>query len=100
MTISKNSIRYKLYKSFAIVLAMVLLLFIANYLAVRREHNAKAASAQAMTLKEATGKIRFQMMQNRTADNRIKNSVTVAQFISVLELIANVWRRTVTSRNF
>jgi len=65
MTISKNSIRYKLYKSFAIVLAMVLLLFIANYLAVRREHNAKAASAQAMTLKEATGKIRFQMMQNR-----------------------------------
>jgi len=68
MTISKNSIRYKLYKSFAIVLAMVLLLFIANYLAVRREHNAKAASAQAMTLKEATGKIRFQMMQNHCLD--------------------------------
>src|ERR1041385_7186594 len=65
MTIGKNSIRYKLYKSFAIVLSMVVLLFCANYLAVQREHSAKAASAQAMTLKEATGKIRFQMMQNR-----------------------------------
>ena len=65
MTVSKDSIRYKLYKSFAIVLAMVVLLFCANYLAVQREHSSKAASAQAMKLKEATGKIRFQVMQNR-----------------------------------
>ena len=65
MNISKNSIRYKLYKSFAIVLAMVLLIFIVNYWAMQREHGTKEASAQAKTLKEATGKIRFQMMQNR-----------------------------------
>src|SRR6266496_1885071 len=65
MMISKQSIRYKLYKSFAIVLSMVLLLFFANYFAVQREHSAKAASTQAMQLAEATDKIRFQMMQNR-----------------------------------
>jgi len=65
MTIRKNTIRYKLYKSFAIVLSMVVLLFVVNYAAVRREQSAKAEYKQAMLLAEATDKIRFQMMQNR-----------------------------------
>src|SRR5580765_2053955 len=65
MTIHKNTIRYKLYKSFAIVLSMVVLLFVVNYVAVRREQGAKGEYKQAMLLAEATDKIRFQMMQNR-----------------------------------
>ena len=65
MTIRKNTIRYKLYKSFAIVLSMVVLLFVVNYVAVRREQSAKGEYQQAMLLEEATDKIRFQMMQNR-----------------------------------
>ena len=64
MTISKNSIRYKLYKSFAIVLAMVLLLFAVNYVAVQRERSARDSSTQAMKLQEAQDKIRFQTVQN------------------------------------
>jgi methyl-accepting chemotaxis protein len=65
MTISKTSIRYRLYKSFGIVLFMVLVLFVINYTAMLRERSAKEASTQAMLLAEATDKIRFQMMQNR-----------------------------------
>src|SRR5882724_3163477 len=65
MTIGKNSIRYRLYKSFGIVLSMVLVLFVVNYFAVQRQTSAKDASTQAMLLAEATDKIRFQMMQNR-----------------------------------
>jgi methyl-accepting chemotaxis protein len=65
MTISKNTIRYRLYKSFGIVLSMVLVLFVVNYFAVQREHSAKAASTQALQLAEATDKVRFQIMQNR-----------------------------------
>jgi methyl-accepting chemotaxis protein len=53
MTIGK-----KLYWSFGFTLGMVLLLFVVNYLAVRREHAAKA-------LADATNAVRFQMMQNR-----------------------------------
>ena len=47
MTIHKNTIRYKLYKSFAIVLSMVVLLFVFNYVAVRREQSAKGEYKQA-----------------------------------------------------
>jgi methyl-accepting chemotaxis protein len=65
MTISKTSIRYRLYKSFGIVLFMVVILFVVNYTVVRREQSAKAEYTQAMLLAEATDKIRFQMMQNR-----------------------------------
>ncbi len=65
MTISKTSIRYRLYKSFGTVLFMVLVLFIVNYVAVRREQGANAEYKQAMLLTEATDKIRFQVMQNR-----------------------------------
>src|SRR5262245_11510814 len=64
MTISKTSIRYRLYKSFGIVLFMVLLVFIVNYIAVRREQGTNSDYKQAMTLDEATNKIRFQIAQN------------------------------------
>jgi methyl-accepting chemotaxis protein len=60
MTIGK-----KLYISFGAVLAMVLVLFLVNYLAVQREHNAKAAASQALERAESTDKIRSQLMQNR-----------------------------------
>src|SRR5271156_6557184 len=53
MTIAK-----KLYVNFGIILAMVMLLFLVNWSAVRREHAAKA-------LADATNAVRFQMMQNR-----------------------------------
>ncbi|MGA9039136.1 MAG: methyl-accepting chemotaxis protein [Terriglobales bacterium] len=53
MTISK-----KLYLNFGAVLAMVIVLFLVNLIAVEREHSAKAAYA-------STNKIQFQMMQNR-----------------------------------
>ena len=53
MTISK-----KLYLNFGAVLAMVIVLFLINLLAVEREHAAKAAYG-------TTNKIQFQMMQNR-----------------------------------
>jgi len=55
----------KLYLNFGAILAMVIVLFLVNILAVQREHNAKAAASQAMNLAEATDKIRFQMLQNR-----------------------------------
>jgi methyl-accepting chemotaxis protein len=60
MTIGK-----KLYLNFGIILAMVIVLFLVNIIAVQREHSAKAASSTALELADATNKIRFQMMQNR-----------------------------------
>ncbi len=60
MTIGK-----KLYWSFGAGLVMVVVLFFINMIAVRREHQAKAAAAQALELAGATDKVRFQMMQNR-----------------------------------
>ncbi len=60
MTIGK-----KLYVSFGVVLATVVMLFAINLAAVYREHSAKAAASQALQLADATDKIRFQMMQNR-----------------------------------
>jgi methyl-accepting chemotaxis protein len=60
MTIGK-----KLYMSFAFILGMVLLLFVVNWVAVQREHAAKAAAAASLELADATNAIRFQMMQNR-----------------------------------
>jgi methyl-accepting chemotaxis protein len=53
MTIGK-----KLYMNFGIILAMVLVLFLVNWLAIRREHGAKE-------LADATNQASFQMMQNR-----------------------------------
>jgi methyl-accepting chemotaxis protein len=55
----------KLYVNFGAVLAMVLVLFLVNLIAVRREHSAKAAASQALGLADATDAVKFQMMQNR-----------------------------------
>jgi methyl-accepting chemotaxis protein len=60
MTIGK-----KLYVSFGIVLTTVVFLFIVNWFAVHREHDAKAAAAASLELADATNTVRFQMMQNR-----------------------------------
>jgi len=54
----------KLYVSFGAVLVMVVVLFAVNLVAVYREHSAKASASQPAT-RDATDKIRFQMMQNR-----------------------------------
>src|ERR1022692_5241177 len=55
----------KLYLNFGAVLAMVVVLFLVNLVAVQREHSAKAAASQALQMAATTDKIRFQMMQNR-----------------------------------
>ena len=60
MTIGK-----KLYMNFGFILTMVVALFLANWLAVRREHDAKNAAQQSQDLAKATNAVRFQMMQNR-----------------------------------
>ena len=60
MTIGK-----KLYLNFGAVLAMVVVLFLINLIAVQREHSAKAAASQALQMAATPDKIRFQMMQNR-----------------------------------
>jgi methyl-accepting chemotaxis protein len=60
MTISK-----KLYLNFGAVLAMVVVLFLVNLIAVQREHSAKSAAQQSMEMSDTTDHVRFQMMQNR-----------------------------------
>ncbi|HXY15236.1 MAG TPA: HAMP domain-containing methyl-accepting chemotaxis protein [Terriglobales bacterium] len=55
----------KLYVNFGAVLAMVVVLFLVNLVAVQREHSAKAAASQALKMAETTDKVRFQIMQNR-----------------------------------
>ena len=60
MTIGK-----KLYVNFGAVLAMVVVLFLVNMLAVQREHAAKSAASQSLASAEATDAVRFQIMQNR-----------------------------------
>jgi methyl-accepting chemotaxis protein len=60
MTIGK-----KLYVNFGAVLAMVVVLFLVNLVAVQREHSAKAAASQALKMAETTDKVRFQIMQDR-----------------------------------
>jgi methyl-accepting chemotaxis protein len=60
MTIGK-----KLYMNFGIILAMVVVLFLVNLLAVQREHSAKEGAAASLKLTDNTNAVRFQMMQNR-----------------------------------
>ncbi len=60
MTIGK-----KLYISFGIILATVLLLLAINLVAVQREHDTKAAAQRSIEMADATSTVRFQMMQNR-----------------------------------
>src|SRR5260221_5687344 len=59
------SISKKLYRSFALVLAMVVVLFLVTLVAVQREHSAKAAAAQTLDMQDNSNKVRSQMMQNR-----------------------------------
>jgi len=59
MTIGK-----KLYMNFGIILAMVVVLFLVNLLAVFREHDAKATAASFQQMDDATHAERSQMMQN------------------------------------
>ena len=60
MTIGK-----KLYVNFGIILTMVVVLFLVNWIAVQREHDAKKAAAASLELADTTNAVRFQMMQNR-----------------------------------
>ena len=60
MTIGK-----KLYMNFGVILTMVLVLFLVNWSAVQREHDAKKAAQQSLDLADATNSVRFQMMQDR-----------------------------------
>jgi methyl-accepting chemotaxis protein WspA len=55
----------KLYLSFGIILATVLVLLAINLIAVQREHETKAAAQRSIDMTEATSSVRFQMMQNR-----------------------------------
>src|ERR1700693_3795934 len=55
----------KLYWSFGVMLATVLVWFAINLIAVQREHETKAAAQRSIDMVEATSSVRFQMMQNR-----------------------------------
>ena len=55
----------KLYASFGIILATVLVLLAINLYGVHREHETKAAAQRSIDMTEATASVRFQMMQNR-----------------------------------
>ena len=55
----------RLYTNFGAILAMVVMLFLVNMIAVQREHAAKTAATQSLAMAEATDAVRFQMMQNR-----------------------------------
>jgi methyl-accepting chemotaxis protein len=55
----------KLYGSFGVVLLTVVFLFLVNWRAVSREHEAKTAAASSLELRDATDAVKFQMMQNR-----------------------------------
>ncbi len=55
----------KLYLSFGIILATVLVLLAINLYGVHREHETKAAAQRSIDMTEATSLVRFEMMQNR-----------------------------------
>src|ERR1700758_2009319 len=59
------TLRNRLYVNFGAVLAVVLIMFAANWRAVSREHEAKKAASKSLQLAEATDSVKFQMMQNR-----------------------------------
>ncbi len=58
------TIRKKLYINFGAILAMVVVLFLINMIAVEREHSAKSAAQVSMDMSDATEAVRFQIMQN------------------------------------
>ena len=51
------SMSKKLYVNFGCILGMVVILFIVTWFAVQREHTAKSAAAQALTLRDNTDKM-------------------------------------------
>src|SRR5260370_39444983 len=55
----------KLYISFGIILATVLVLLAINLIAVQREHETKAAARRSLDMTESTSAVGCQMMQNR-----------------------------------
>src|SRR5271169_6552914 len=55
----------KLYASFGVILALVLVLLAINLYGVHREHETKAAAQRSIDMTEATSSVRFEMMQNR-----------------------------------
>jgi methyl-accepting chemotaxis protein len=55
----------KLYISFGVILATVLVLLAINLMAVQREHETKAAAQRSIDMTEVTSSVRFEMMQNR-----------------------------------
>jgi methyl-accepting chemotaxis protein len=59
------NIGQKLYLSFGIILATVLVLLAINLVAVQREHETKAAAQRSIDMTEVTSSVRFEMMQNR-----------------------------------
>ena len=59
------SIGNRLYRSFGLILALVVVLFAVTWLAVRRQHSAKMAAAEALAMSDNTDHIQFQIMQNR-----------------------------------
>ena len=63
------SIRKRLYRSFGAILATVVILFIVNVVALRREHTARAAAARSEQASAASSELRSQMMQNRLSLN-------------------------------
>lgn len=65
----KMSIRKRLYRSFGAILATVVILFIVNVVALRREHTARAAAARSEQASAASSDLRSQMMQNRLSLN-------------------------------
>ncbi len=59
------NIKKKLYVSFGIILATVLVLLAINLYGVHREHETKAAAQRSIDMTEASSSVRFQMMQDR-----------------------------------
>ncbi|MFB3916932.1 MAG: methyl-accepting chemotaxis protein [Terriglobales bacterium] len=59
------SIGKKLYLNFGAILVIVLVLFIVNIMAIRREHAGRAATSASLDMANASAAVRNQMMQNR-----------------------------------
>jgi methyl-accepting chemotaxis protein len=63
----RKTIRERLIASFGAMLLLVVVLFLANAVSVKRERDAKQAAETAINMASAIDRLRFQMMQNRLA---------------------------------